>query len=145
MGSSITGIDIRYVAGLQTALDLKAPSASPIFYGTTSGTTKYMIGLGNVDNTADLDKPISTATAISLGVSQSNKANIIDPTFTGTVTDITKSVVGLGSVDNTSDANKPVSTATQTSLDAKADKTNTYTKGDVDLHISNLIASAPNP
>ena len=31
----------------------------------------------------------------------------------------------------------------QTSLDDKADKTNTYTKGDVDLNISNLIASAP--
>ena len=95
LGSSITGIDISTVAGLQKALDLKAPSASPSFTGTTSGITNYMIGLGNVDDTAD--------------------------------------------------ANKPVSTATQTSLDAKADKTNTYTKGDVDLHISNLIASAPNP
>ena len=31
----------------------------------------------------------------------------------------------------------------QTSLDDKADKTNTYTKGGVDLNISNLIASAP--
>ena len=31
----------------------------------------------------------------------------------------------------------------QTSLDDKADKTNTDTKGDIDLNISNLIASAP--
>ena len=62
LGSSITGIDISDVAGLQTALDLKAPSASPIFTGTTSGITKYIVGLGNVDDTADLDKPISTAT-----------------------------------------------------------------------------------
>ncbi len=31
----------------------------------------------------------------------------------------------------------------QTSLDDKADKTSTYTKGDVDVNISNLIASAP--
>ena len=30
LGSSITGIDISNVAALQTALDLKAPSASPI-------------------------------------------------------------------------------------------------------------------
>ncbi|MFM7986626.1 MAG: hypothetical protein ACKPKO_45655, partial [Candidatus Fonsibacter sp.] len=37
-----------------------------------------------------------------------------------------------------------ISTATQTALDGKADKTNTYTKGDVDItKISNLIASAP--
>ena len=94
LGSSITGIDISDVAGLQTALDLKAPSASPIFTGTTTGITKDTIGLGSVDNTADADKPISTAT--------------------------------------------------QTALDGKADKTNTYTKGDVDTKISNLIASAPN-
>ncbi len=50
------------MAGLQTALDLKAPSASPILTVTTSGITKDMIGLGNVDDTADLDKPISKAT-----------------------------------------------------------------------------------
>ena len=66
MGSSITGIDISDVAGLQNALDLKAPSASPIFSGTTSGITKAMIGLGNVDNTADAHKPVSTATQNSL-------------------------------------------------------------------------------
>ena len=35
LGSSITGIDISDVAGLQAALGLKAPSASPIFIGTT--------------------------------------------------------------------------------------------------------------
>ena len=52
-------------------------------------------------------------------------------------------MIGRGNVDNTADADKPVSTATQNSLDAKADKANTYTKGDADVKISNLIASAP--
>ena len=52
-------------------------------------------------------------------------------------------MVGLGNVDNTSDANKPISNETQNALDAKADKTITYTKNDVDQNISNLIASAP--
>ena len=52
LGRSITGIDISDVAGLQNALDLKAPSASPIFTGTTSGITKDMIGLGNVDHSS---------------------------------------------------------------------------------------------
>ena len=37
---SITGIDISDVAGLQNALDLKAPSASPFFTGATTGITK---------------------------------------------------------------------------------------------------------
>jgi hypothetical protein len=40
LGRSITGIDISDVAGLQNALDLKAPSASPFFTGTTTGITK---------------------------------------------------------------------------------------------------------
>ena len=55
------------MAGLQTALDLKAPSANPIFTGNTEGITKAMIGLGSVDNVADLDKPISIATNTALG------------------------------------------------------------------------------
>jgi hypothetical protein len=74
MGRCITGIDISDVAGLQTALDVKAPSASPIFTGTTSGITKYMIGLGSVDDTADADKPVSTATQNSLNT-KADKSN----------------------------------------------------------------------
>ncbi|MFM7987210.1 MAG: hypothetical protein ACKPKO_48650 [Candidatus Fonsibacter sp.] len=50
-------------------------------------------------------------------------------------------MIGLGSIDNVADLDKPISTATQKALES--DKTNTYTKGDVDLNISNLIASAP--
>ncbi|MFM7984195.1 MAG: hypothetical protein ACKPKO_33220, partial [Candidatus Fonsibacter sp.] len=45
----------------QSALDLKAPLASPTFTGTVSGITKAMVGLGNVDNTTDASKPISSA------------------------------------------------------------------------------------
>ena len=43
----------------QTALDLKAPIASPTFTGTVAGLTKVMLGLTNVDNTTDLLKPKS--------------------------------------------------------------------------------------
>lgn len=78
---------------------------------------KADIGLGNVDNTSDANKPVSTATQTALDA----KAPINSPTFTGSVSGITKSMVGLGNVDNTSDANKPVSTATQTALNLKAD------------------------
>lgn len=41
---------------------LKAPLESPTFTGTISGITKATVGLSNVENTADLAKPISTAT-----------------------------------------------------------------------------------
>ena len=66
-------------SGLATS---KANIDSPTFTGTVSGITKSMVGLGNVDNTSDLLKPISTATQTALNA----KANIASPTFTGTVT-----------------------------------------------------------
>jgi hypothetical protein len=50
----------------QTALNLKAPIASPTFTGTVGGLTKAMVGLGNVDNTADTAKPVSTAQAAAI-------------------------------------------------------------------------------
>lgn len=100
----------------QTALNLKAPLASPTFTGTVAGITKSMVGLGSVDNTSDTAKPVSTAQQTALDL----KANLASPTFTGTVSGITKAMVGLSNVDNTSDAGKPVSTAGQTALDLKA-------------------------
>ncbi|WP_416441977.1 beta strand repeat-containing protein [Leeuwenhoekiella sp. A16] len=50
----------------KTNLDLKADIASPTFTGTVSGITKTMVGLGNVDNTSDNDKPVSTATQTAI-------------------------------------------------------------------------------
>ena len=55
---------------LQNALNLKAPINSPTFTGTVSGITKAMVGLAQVDNTSDLDKPISTATQTALNNKQ---------------------------------------------------------------------------
>ena len=46
LGSSITGIDVVDVVGLQDALDLKAPKESPAFTGTVTGISKGMVGLG---------------------------------------------------------------------------------------------------
>jgi hypothetical protein len=94
-----------------------------------------MVVLGNVDNTSDANKPVSSATQTALDAKLASstaastyetisnvalKAPLASPTFTGTVSGITKSMVGLGSADNTADSAKPVSTATQTALDAKA-------------------------
>jgi len=113
------------VSSLTTLVGTKAPIASPTFTGTVSGIDKTMVGLGNVDNTTDAGKPISTATQTALDLklasatAASTYAPIASPTFTGTVSGITKSMVGLGNVDNTTDAAKPISTATQTALDAK--------------------------
>ena len=106
---------------------------SPVI-NTPTGITKSDVGLANVDNTSDANKPVSTATQTALDL----KANLASPTFTGTVSGITATMVGLGNVDNTSDANKPVSTATQTALDLKVDESLFDAKGDL------LVGSADN-
>jgi microcystin-dependent protein len=99
------------------------------FSSAISGLSKSAVGLGNVDNTSDLNKPISTDTATALNL----KANILNPTFSGTVGGITKSMVGLGNVDNTSDLNKPISTDTATALNLKANLASPIFSGNVAL------------
>jgi hypothetical protein len=74
-----------------------------------------MVGLTNVDNISDANKPVSSAQLAALNL----KANLAS-TFTGTVSGITKAMVGLTNVDNISDANKPVSTAQLAALNLKA-------------------------
>lgn len=82
------------------------------------------VGLGNVDNTSDANKPVSTAQQNALNL----KAPLASPAFTGTPTGITKAHVGLGNVDNTSDANKPVSTAQAAAINAKIGSDGTVTQ-----------------
>lgn len=74
--------DISAVGALTTVVNSKAPIASPTFTGIVSGITKNMVGLGSVDNTLDISKPVSAAQQAALDL----KANIDSPTFTGTVT-----------------------------------------------------------
>lgn len=79
---------------------------------------KAFIGLDKVDNTTDLEKPISNATQAALDLKANNDA-------TNIVTENWRAQLQINNVDNTSDADKPVSTATQSALDKKADKTDT--------------------
>jgi len=69
----------------QAEVDLKAPIASPTFTGTVRGIDKTMVGLTNVDNTSDANKPVSTAQQTALDL----KANLTGATFTGQVKGIT--------------------------------------------------------
>lgn len=104
------------IAAYPELLAYFAPKANPTFTGTVAGITKAHVGLSNVSNTSDANKPVSTAQQTALNL----KANLDSPTFTGTVGGITKAMVGLGSVDNTSDTNKPVSTAQRTEIEKSA-------------------------
>ena len=157
-GLTATTTELNYVHGvtspIQTQIDSKlssstasstyltqtnasstyAPINNPTFTGTVNGVTASMVGLGNVNNTSDVNKPISTATQSALNL----KAPIASPTFTGTVSGITAAMVGLGNVNNTSDLNKPISTATQSALDGKAATNHNHTVS----NITDITASA---
>ncbi len=71
-------IELVTLSGSQilTNKTLTSPSIT-----TPTGIVKGDIGLGNVDNTSDADKPVSTAQQTALNL----KANLASPTFTGTV------------------------------------------------------------
>jgi hypothetical protein len=117
---------------IRLAGDLSGTASSPTIAAgaitdakIATGISATKVGLGNVNNTSDLLKPISSATQTALDAKASSaslalKAPIDAPTFTGTVSGITKTMVGLGNADNTTDALKPISTATQSALDLKA-------------------------
>jgi hypothetical protein len=94
---------------------------------TDLALAKGDVGLGNVANTSDADKPVSTAQQTALDL----KANLAGPTFTGTVSGISKTMVGLGNVDNTADTDKPVSTATTTALNGKSNTGHAHAAADV--------------
>ena len=96
-----------YVAGPRADLTKLAPLASPTFTGTVSGIDKTMIGLTDVENTSDVDKPVSTATQTALDL----KAPLADPTFTGTTTATTFS----------GDFNGTINTATTASTQSSGD------------------------
>lgn len=55
---------------------------SQVTSGNPHNVTKTEVGLGNIDNTSDANKPVSTAQQTALNL----KANLASPTFTGTVT-----------------------------------------------------------
>jgi len=87
-------------ADLASEIAKRAPSLNPSFSGTVSGVTAAHVGLANVNNTSDADKPVSTATQTALNL----KANSLNPSFSGTVSGVTAAHVGLANVNNTSDA-----------------------------------------
>ena len=75
--------------------------------------TKTQVGLSNVDNTSDANKPVNSAMQAAIDAKLAPNGN------GSSLTNLAKSQVGLGNVDNTADSAKPISTAMQTALDTK--------------------------
>lgn len=109
--------------------------------------TKAQIGLGNVDNTADLNKPISRAVQEALngkadvgnGVT-GVKGNSETEYRSGNV-NITKTNIGLGNVQNVSTNNQtPTFTTASALANIKSGETLTVMLGKVAKAINDLIA-----
>lgn len=76
--------------------------------------TKAQIGLSNVDNTSDINKPVSTAQQLAINNAKQEVRDIVDNyTINGheisTNPVLNKIDIGLDKVDNTADREKPVS------------------------------------
>ena len=113
--SSVAG---RTGAVILSAADISdtTPNTRSLLVAADYAAVKTLLSLGNVSNTSDANKPVSTAQQTALNL----KANAASPAFTGTPTGLVKAHVGLGNVDNTADSAKPISTAQQAALNAKA-------------------------
>jgi hypothetical protein len=118
------------------AASIYATSANPTFTGTVNGITKSMVGLGNVDNTSDENKPVSTAQQTALNL----KATSANPTFTGTVSlDTGVSLVFEGATadafETTVQVTDPTADRTLTLPDASGTiATQTYVTNELGTH-----------
>lgn len=127
-----SGAQVNVLEGIQK----NGATITPVNKIANITINKSDVGLDNVDNTSDVNKPISTATQTALDNKADKSATVsnvaydstnkkITKTINGTTSDVVtvatlktalnlaKGDVGLGNVDNTADANKNVLSATK--------------------------------
>lgn len=146
------GATKAYVDGVLATKEptLAAGTTAQYYRGDKTWQTlnKTAVGLANVDNTSDANKPVSTAMQTALDAKENSiTAGTTAQYYRGDKTwqTLDKTAAGLANVDNTSDANKPISTATQTALDGKensitAGTTSQYWRGDKSWQTLNKAA-----
>ena len=94
----------------QVTDDVAALAAHAVNATNPHAVTKVQVGLGSVDNTSDVNKPVSTANQTALNL-KATSASLSAHTADGANPHVvTKAQVGLGNADNTADSAKPVST-----------------------------------
>ena len=102
------------------------------FTGTTSGITKSMVGLNNVDNTSDANKPVSTATQTALNLKQDTLTLTTTgtsgaATLTGATLNIPQYSGGGGTTWGSITGTLSSQTDLQTALDSKVDENSAIT------------------
>jgi hypothetical protein len=101
-----------------SALALKANLASPVFTGTISGITSSMVGLGNVNNTSDASKPISTLTqnALDLKLNAADTSKYTKQTYSDSALLTKLSITGNAATATTAGNITATANTTLTSL-----------------------------
>jgi uncharacterized protein (UPF0303 family) len=162
--------DLTAIAGLSPSNDDFLQRKSGSWTNRSIAQVKTDLGVSNVDNTSDLNKPISTATQGVLnnkldstlasatyqpldsdltsiaGITPSNDDIIQRKAGAWTNRSISqyKTDLALNNVDNTSDLNKPISTATQTALNGKLDSATAATiYQPLDSNLSSIAGLSP--
>lgn len=98
----------------------------------TGGFGNYSITMLTIADWLLNYKNFATKSYVDNSTATVNQSLINHVNNTNNPHSVTKSQVGLGNVNNTADLDKPISDATAAALALKADKSNTYTKTDVD-------------
>lgn len=108
-------INLASIADQTFMGNVSGVAAAPI--SLTVAQMKTALGINNVDNTSDANKPISTATQTALNGKEATIASGTTAQYwrgDKTWQTLNAAAVGLGSVDNTSDATKNAATVTLT-------------------------------
>lgn len=94
--NSINPSDLVHISGTETITGNKT------FSGTVSGLTKATVGLSNVDNTSDANKPISTATqtALNTKVDKVTSTDNAVVRFNGTTGEVQNSAITIDDSGN---------------------------------------------
>ena len=148
IGTQLAG-NSNAASSIVTAMSGFAPIANPVFTGLVKGITPAMIGLSDVDNTHDLDKPISTATQLALDA----KLNIADAyTQEQALTDIQTAIVAapaalttLQTIGNSLNSNTSAAQAITNLVTSKASSFSPTFTGTVKGITGSMITITPTP
>lgn len=108
--SAVTDTELGYVGGVTSAIQTQLDGKEPTITGTTSADyyrgdktfqplNKSAVGLSNVDNTSDANKPVSTATQTALDLKVDGAASSVDSElmlYSGTTGKASKRATGSG-------------------------------------------------
>ena len=101
------------------------------------GTTKSDIGLGNVDNTSDLNKPVSTAQQTAINTAYANSNKYTDEKIADLINGAPSTLDTLGELAEAMKNNQDVVSALDTAIGTKANQSDlTSHTGNTTVHIT---------